>query len=289
MTMRRPSSSGSSVVSMRTNRRHRQVLRGTSDETLANREGDRLGAAAGVELGHDVVQDVLDGALGVGEFAAPPRASDGRRRSAPGPAARDRSGGRRRARARCSRAAWRAGARAGRRRRRRCRRPPREPPRRASRGQFVLAQVADSARLQSGKRRVLAAVGRADDHPRAGRLAHSRHEIPSPRAATGPPARGRPRTKRGAPTRRVPAPNRRLTRPPRGGPDRPPVLGGRSCGCRGRRASPLRVVAGRRNPGDTTRSLSVRKGSCHRSSTAPPSSPAAMQGRCLDARSRRRC
>ena len=48
MTIRFPSSRGSRDVSMR-----------TSDQALADREGDSLRAAAGVELGHDVVQDVL--------------------------------------------------------------------------------------------------------------------------------------------------------------------------------------------------------------------------------------
>src|SRR3954468_8329042 len=57
MTIRFPSSKGSRDVSMR-----------TSDQALAYRERDRLRAAAGVELGHHVVQHVLDGALGIAEL-----------------------------------------------------------------------------------------------------------------------------------------------------------------------------------------------------------------------------
>src|SRR3954467_6944915 len=57
MIIRFPSSKGSRDVSMR-----------TSDQALAYRERDRLGAAARVELGHDVVQDVLDGALRIAEL-----------------------------------------------------------------------------------------------------------------------------------------------------------------------------------------------------------------------------
>src|SRR4051812_30834101 len=73
MTIRRPASSGSSDVSMRTNERAGPCQvpypRGKAlDQALADRERHRLGAAARVQLGHHVVQDVLDGALGVAEL-----------------------------------------------------------------------------------------------------------------------------------------------------------------------------------------------------------------------------
>src|SRR4051795_10339156 len=57
MTIRFPSSKGSREVSMR-----------TSDQALTHRERDRLRARAGVELRHDVVQDVLDRAFGVAQL-----------------------------------------------------------------------------------------------------------------------------------------------------------------------------------------------------------------------------
>ena len=65
-----------------------------SDQALAHGERDGLRAAAGVELGHDVVQDVLHGALGIGELQGDLAGGMARRRSAPAPAARGRSGGR---------------------------------------------------------------------------------------------------------------------------------------------------------------------------------------------------
>ena len=133
MTIRRPASSGSTDVSMRTNRIG-TVSGPRSDQALADGERDRLGAAAGVELGHHVVQDVLDGALGVAELLRPPRGWGGRRRSATAPAARGRSAWRRRARRRrCLGAAREQAARAAPASRRRCRWPPRGRPRPATR------------------------------------------------------------------------------------------------------------------------------------------------------------
>src|SRR3954452_13067219 len=58
ITIRLPSSSD---VSMRTSR-------AASDQTFADRERDRLGAAASVQLGHHVVKDVLHVALRIGEL-----------------------------------------------------------------------------------------------------------------------------------------------------------------------------------------------------------------------------
>src|SRR5690349_1672856 len=57
ITIRLPSSSGSSDVSTR-----------TSDQALTHRERDRLRARAGVQLRHDIVQDVLHGAFGVAQL-----------------------------------------------------------------------------------------------------------------------------------------------------------------------------------------------------------------------------
>src|SRR3954452_1940584 len=65
MTIRRPASSGSTDVSIRTSG---DAAGQELDETLAHRERDRLGAAAGIQLGHHVVQDVLDGALRVAQL-----------------------------------------------------------------------------------------------------------------------------------------------------------------------------------------------------------------------------
>src|SRR3954452_19732002 len=65
ITIRRPASRGSTDVSTRTS----ECAAGQElDEALAHRERDRLGAAAGIQLGHHVVQDVLDGALRVAEL-----------------------------------------------------------------------------------------------------------------------------------------------------------------------------------------------------------------------------
>src|SRR3954469_15580664 len=69
ITIRRPASSGSTDVSTRTNGAEDPCQRAyPSNEAFAHRERDRLGAAARVELGHHVVQDVLDGALRVAQL-----------------------------------------------------------------------------------------------------------------------------------------------------------------------------------------------------------------------------
>src|SRR3954470_22687392 len=60
MTMRLPSRSGTTDVIAKTN--------AVSDKTFAHRVRDGLRPAAGVELGHHVVQDVLDGPLRVAEL-----------------------------------------------------------------------------------------------------------------------------------------------------------------------------------------------------------------------------
>src|SRR5918996_3118950 len=57
-TIRRPSSTEVTDVTVRTK----------SDQAFADREGDGLRATARVELGDDVVEDVLDGALRVAEL-----------------------------------------------------------------------------------------------------------------------------------------------------------------------------------------------------------------------------
>src|SRR3954469_3213885 len=73
ITIRRPASIGSTEVSMRTRGRETPWSRclpavPASDQAFAYGEGHRLRTAARVELGHDVVQDVLDRALGVAEL-----------------------------------------------------------------------------------------------------------------------------------------------------------------------------------------------------------------------------
>src|SRR4051794_11753624 len=60
MTMRLPSSSGTTDVIAKTN--------AASDKAFAHRVRDGLGAAAGVELGHHVVQDVLHRPLGIAQL-----------------------------------------------------------------------------------------------------------------------------------------------------------------------------------------------------------------------------
>src|SRR5918996_5468675 len=73
MTIRRPSISGATDVTTRTFRDEASgqgtyVAGAGSDEPFAHGEGDGLRAAARVELGDDVVQDVLHRALGVAEL-----------------------------------------------------------------------------------------------------------------------------------------------------------------------------------------------------------------------------
>src|SRR5215217_3217504 len=73
MTIRLSRTSASTDVTTRTYsanvaRQHPNAAAARSDQAFAHGEGDRLGAAARVELGHHVVQDVLDRALGVGEL-----------------------------------------------------------------------------------------------------------------------------------------------------------------------------------------------------------------------------
>src|SRR5215218_9729881 len=65
MTIRLPSSSGTTDVMARTTAG--EWVR-ASDEALAHGVRDGLRAAAGVELGHHVVQDVLHGPLGIAQL-----------------------------------------------------------------------------------------------------------------------------------------------------------------------------------------------------------------------------
>ena len=133
-----------------------------SDQAFAHGVRDGLGAAAGVELGDDVVQDVLDGALGVAELQRDLARRMALARSAPAPAARGRSGGRARARPFGPSAVTPrtrlpsrsgvddAGAAGG----------GRDRGGERLRGQRVLAQEADGARLQRAEHRVLARARR---------------------------------------------------------------------------------------------------------------------------------
>ena len=185
MTMRRP-------VEQRLERRQhadkqRTVRCQRSDQAFAHRERDGLRAAARVELGHDVVQHVLHGAFRVARAPGRPRASGGRRRSAPAPAARDRSARRRRARgalpfsgrlaSRCSSRSGvdDAGA-VGRRADRRGERLGR---------QLVLAQVADRARLQSADSAASWPPSDAHTITRAPVASRTRRRSRCRRAATG--------------------------------------------------------------------------------------------------------
>src|SRR4051794_15187927 len=68
ITIRLPSSSGTTDVMARTTAAVSAKWRRASDQAFAHGVRDGLRAAAGVELGHDVVQDVLHGALGVAEL-----------------------------------------------------------------------------------------------------------------------------------------------------------------------------------------------------------------------------
>ena len=219
----------------------------------------RLASGCGVELRHDVVQDVLDGALGVAELQRDLARRMARRDQrqhlllAVGQLA---ATGRARPPRRCS-AVRRAGARAG---------PgvttpvPLTAARTAEASvsgvSSSLRRIADCAGLQRADDRFLAAVGGADD-ARARRsppCTAATKSLP-PGQRTGRGARCRPRTAPGAPMRHARFARLRPPRPRREGPGTPPAPAGRSCGCRGRRAFTLDwVVAGSvRIPGDTTR------------------------------------
>src|SRR4051795_6481317 len=68
ITIRLPSSSGTTDVMARTTPAFPAKRRRASDQAFAHGVRDGLRAAAGVELGHDIVQDVLHGPLGVAEL-----------------------------------------------------------------------------------------------------------------------------------------------------------------------------------------------------------------------------
>src|SRR3954471_8302485 len=68
ITIRLPSSSGTTDVMARTTPAFPAERRRASDQAFAHGVRDGLGPAAGVELGHHVVQDVLHGPLGIAEF-----------------------------------------------------------------------------------------------------------------------------------------------------------------------------------------------------------------------------
>src|SRR5215213_1431110 len=68
MTIRLPSSSGTTDVMARTTPASRAKWRRASDQAFAHGMRDGLRTAAGVELGHDVVQDVLHRALGIAQL-----------------------------------------------------------------------------------------------------------------------------------------------------------------------------------------------------------------------------
>jgi hypothetical protein len=136
-----------------------------------------LRAAAGVELRHDVVQHVLHGAFRVGELQGD---LAGRM------AGRDQRQNLLLAvRQPCRGRLWlvvlgqlgqQVLEQAGRDDARPVRRRPHRGGERLG-GQLVLAQIADRTRLQSGKRRVLAGLRRAHDHPGADGLTHALHEV----------------------------------------------------------------------------------------------------------------
>src|SRR5215210_3724528 len=173
ITIRLPSSSGTTDVIARTTPAFPAERRLASDQAFAHGVRDGLGPAAGVELGHDVVQDVLHGPLGIAEFLRDlarrmPLGDQGEHlllalgepgeRGPPvrpvGPDAAQQA---------AEQVGGEDAGAAG-----RC--LDRRTERLGSQGR--LAQEAHSARLERGVYRVLARVGRAHDHARARSLRH---------------------------------------------------------------------------------------------------------------------
>src|SRR3954468_2372518 len=68
ITIRLPSSSGTTDVIARTTPAFPAERRRASDQAFAHGVRDGLGPAAGVELGHDIVEDVLHGPFGIAEL-----------------------------------------------------------------------------------------------------------------------------------------------------------------------------------------------------------------------------